>query len=188
MTAIIPSTGSCQVLTSEASVTQPVRTHAPVPLLRMIQPCDPSPFPVNHEEKEKPMLEHIFVRHVRDCPVTRWSPGAIPGRPRDLPPPRRVCPKSVSSAICAPVISLPDGSTRTAMPSARWMPPSSNAMSPDSRDTVPATSPKRPRASAISVRFLQRQGVVHPRHADAPPHLSSSGLRSMTRTLRTSQA
>ncbi len=34
----------------------------PFTLLRMIETCDPSPFPVNRREKEKHMLEHIFVR------------------------------------------------------------------------------------------------------------------------------
>src|SRR2546425_12508283 len=33
----------------------------PCTLLRMIKACDASPFPVN-QEKEKPMLEHLFVR------------------------------------------------------------------------------------------------------------------------------
>jgi hypothetical protein len=31
-------------------------------LLRMIETCDPSPFPVNLREKERHTLEHLFIR------------------------------------------------------------------------------------------------------------------------------
>jgi hypothetical protein len=58
-------------------------------------------------------------------------------------------PRVASGAICVPQISLP-GCTGKAIPLGRWMAPSYTAMSPGSRETVPATSQKRPKASAIS--------------------------------------
>jgi hypothetical protein len=54
---MIPSTGSSQVLISDASATQ-LDSQVLLPLLRMIETL--RSFPVNPAEKEKPMLERIL--------------------------------------------------------------------------------------------------------------------------------
>jgi hypothetical protein len=99
MTPIIPSTGSSQVRTSNASVTQP---DSQVPVEppshdRDVRSCSGSSHP---QGKGEAQARTYLCTAVRDDPIARWALGTIAGRPRDLPPPRRVGPESYP-ALCA---------------------------------------------------------------------------------------
>src|SRR6266851_2800789 len=118
-TGVISSTGSCQVLTFEVSISQPYQyTDASSTLYD--QACLPG------------------------CGGVRWGrPSIISLRPcarKDTPP-------VVPNAIFVRLRSLPNGYKNKAMPSARWMKTFYSAISPDFHATVPATCPKRPKAS-----------------------------------------
>jgi hypothetical protein len=95
-------------------------------------------------------------------------------------------PQAVCSAIYAPVNRLVSGSMGTGMASVSWRPPSYTARSLDSRATVPATSPKRRRASTTAGASSNAK-VWCPNGLPRPPR-SIRGLQSMTHTLPTAWA
>src|SRR5712691_11674975 len=176
---VISSTGSSQVLTSAVRGVPPTQhaeasptLHDPdvrsfsfstQPLRKRRSPCSNTPL------YERPSLPCYGG--------ARWDRTSMPSRPLCT---TKAMPRVVSNVFCVPLSSLPTGPTDKAMPSARWMPTSYNAISPASRATVPGTCLKRPKGWAPSSDSSTNTASRAHGTRVFRPHLLNSGYENMT--------